>query len=232
LRLAETAAYAAQGLDQAAQSKLAALGDIILNSGFNVTSVSDPEEIERIHFLDSLSLLSIPCFEAARSIVDVGSGAGLPALVLAIVLSAEIFAVESQQKKCDFIKRAAAELSLKNVTVHCARAEDYGRGPGREAHDVAVSRALAALPVVIEYSVPLLVVGGCMVAMKGAMSDQERIQGERALGILGAGSLDSVKLQPFPDAQNRWAYVARKTRPTPSGFPRRTGIPAKRPLGG
>ena len=97
---------------------------------------------------------------------------------------------------------------------------------------MAVSRALAALPVVVEYSVPLLAVGGCMVAMKGAISDQERIQAEKALGILGGGSLESVRLQPFPDAQNRWAYVARKTRPTPSGFPRRTGIPAKRPLGG
>ena len=232
MRLAETAAYVARGLDQVAQAKLAALGDIILSSGFNVTSISDPGEIERIHFLDSLSLLSIPCIAAARSIVDVGSGAGLPALVLAIVLPAEVFAVESQQKKCDFIGRAAKELSLKNVTVHCARAEEYGRGPGRTAHDVAVSRALAALPVVVEYSVPLLTVGGFMVSMKGAISDQERIQRERALGILGGGSLESVKLQPFPDAENRWAYVARKTRPTPSDFPRRTGIPAKRPLGG
>lgn len=232
MRLAETAAYSAWGLDQAAQTGLAALGDIILNSGFNVTSISDPEEIERIHFLDSLSLLSIPCFRGAHSIVDVGSGAGLPALVLAMVLSAEIHAVESQQKKCDFIQRAADELSLKNVTVHCARAEDYGRGPGQNAHDLAVSRALAAPPVVVEYSVPLLTVGGCMVAMKGAISDQERIQAERALGILGGGSLESVRLHPFPDAQNRWAYLAKKTRPTPTGFPRRTGTPAKRPLGG
>jgi 16S rRNA (guanine527-N7)-methyltransferase len=232
LRLTETAAYAAIGLDLAAQTRLAALGDIILNSGFNVTGISDPEEIERIHFLDSLSLLSLPCLGVARSVVDVGSGAGLPALVLAIVLSAEIVAVESQQKKCGFIERAAEALSLKNVTVHCARAEEYGRSEGRQAHDVAVSRALAALPVVAEYSIPLLAIGGCMVAMKGAISDQERIQAERALGILGGGSLDSVRLQPFPEAQNRWVYLARKIRPTPPGFPRRTGMPAKRPLGG
>ncbi len=228
----ERAAYAAYGLDRTAQARLAALGDVILKSGFNVTGISDPAEIERIHFLDSLSLLSIPCFTAANSIVDLGSGAGLPTLVLAIVLRAEIVAVESQRKKCSFIERAVEELSLVNVKVCCARAEDYGRGEGRETHDVAVSRALATLPVVSEYSMPLLTIGGCMVAMKGTISDQERTQAEMAVGILGGGSLDSVKLQPFPDAQNRWVYIARKIRLTPSGFPRRTGIPAKRPLGG
>ena len=94
-----------------------------------------------------------------------------------------------------------------------------------------MSRALAALPVVAEYSVPLLRHGGTMVAMKGLISDQEWSQGVAALGILGAEKLRAVRLRPFPEATNRWAYVAQKTGVTPPGYPRRTGIPAKRPLG-
>ena len=214
-------------------ARLEALGDVILGAGFNVTGISDPEEIERTHFLDSLSLLALSAVTSARRIVDVGSGAGLPALVLAIALrEAAVTAVESQQKKCGFIQRAAKTLVLKNVDVRCARAEEYGRGEGRGSHDLAVSRAVAALPVVVEYSLPLLAHGGHMVAMKGAISDQERTQAEKAAGILGGESLNAVKLQPFPDAHNRWAYTVRKVRPTPSAYPRRPGVPAKRPLGG
>jgi 16S rRNA (guanine527-N7)-methyltransferase len=233
LELTETAAYAAQGLDARAQRSLRALGDLILGAGFNVTGVSGPEEIERVHFLDSLSLLKVPGVSEAASLADVGSGAGLPALVLAVALpGAEITAIESQRKKCSFIERTAEALELVNVVVRCARVEDYGRNEGRGRHEVAVSRAIAALPVVAEYSLPLLRPGGVMVAMKGSISDQECTQAQMALGILGGGSLDAVRLEPFVGARDRWAYVARKVGVTPDGFPRRPGIPVKRPLGG
>jgi 16S rRNA (guanine527-N7)-methyltransferase len=223
----------ARGLDAAAQHRLAVLGDLILGAGFNVTGLTDPQEIERTHFLDSLSLLDLGCVSSAKSVCDLGSGAGLPALVLALALpGVKIVAVESQRKKCAHIGRVAEALSLRNIEVYCARAEEYGRAAGREAHDVVVSRAVAALPVVAEYSLPLLLVGGTMVAMKGAISDQERTQGENALGILGSGLLEAVRLQPFAGARDRWVYLARKIRATPSEYPRRSGIPAKRPLGG
>jgi 16S rRNA (guanine527-N7)-methyltransferase len=231
VKLEETGAYSAHGLDAEALDRLSALGDLIQGAGFNITSISDPQEIERVHFLDSLSLLEVPGVRRAKHIADLGSGAGMPALVLAIALPAQIIAVESQQKKCAFIQRAVDTLTLETVTVCCARAEDYGRGEGRAAHDLVVSRAVAALPVVLEYSMPLLSPAGIMVAMKGSISDQELIQAGKALGILGGDSLEAVKLQPFPDAQNRWAYVARKIRPTPPSYPRRPGMPAKKPLG-
>ena len=209
------------------------MGDLILGAGFNVTGLTDPHEIERTHFLDSLSLLDLGYVSSASSLVDVGSGAGLPALVLALALpNVKIVAVESQRKKCAYIGRAAEALCLRNVEVYCVRAEEYGRTAGRGAHDVVVSRALAALPVVAEYSLPLLAIGGTMVAMKGAISDQERTQTEKALGILGSDLLEAVRLQPFSGAQNRWVYLARKIRVTPIDYPRRPGIPAKRPLGG
>ena len=233
MELTQTPIYESHGLDTAAQQRLATLGDLILGAELNVTGVTDPQEVERVHFLDSLSLLGIPGLSRAGRLGDVGSGGGLPALVLALALPAtEIVAIESVQKKCAYITRCARLLGLKNVRVCCARAEEYGRAEGRDSHDVVVSRAVAALPVVAEYSLPLLRVGGLMVAMKGAVSDQERIQAERALGILGGERLDALALDPFEGAHDRWAYLARKVRITPDEYPRRPGVPAKRPLGG
>jgi 16S rRNA (guanine527-N7)-methyltransferase len=232
LELQEAQAYAFRGLDGMAKGQLAILGDIIVQAGFNVTAVTQPHEIERVHFLDSLSLLDLECITGANCLADLGSGAGLPALVLAIALpSLRVVAVESQRRKCDHIERAREALSLDNVEVRCSRAEDYGRGQGRRAHDVVVSRALAALPVLAELSAPLLVRGGTMVAMKGFVSDQERIHADSALGILGCGPLETVRLRSFPGALNRLAYVAQKIGPTPDCYPRRSGIPQKRPLG-
>ena len=233
MELTEKQAYSRHGLDERAQRLLALLGDTIMRAGFNVTGVTEPLEIERIHFLDSLSLLDLDCVASAGIVADIGSGAGLPALVLAIALPhARVVALEAQRNKCAHIERAIRTLSLRNVDVQCERAEDFGRKRGREAHDVVVSRAVAALPVLSELSAPLLVRGGTMVAMKGSIPDQERIQAEAALGILGCGPLQTVRLRSFPGAENRLAYLARKTHPTPDRYPRRPGIPQKRPLGG
>lgn len=224
--------YKAHGLNGPVLDRLALLGDFLRGASFNVTGIRDCEEIERLHFLDSLSLLDLRWVREARRIVDIGSGAGLPALVLALVLPESwVVALESQRKKCAYIARAVDALGLRNIVVHCERAEEYGRGAGREAHDVAVSRAVSSLPVVAEYSIPLLVQGGLMVAMKGAISDQERTRAEKALGILGAEMLGPMRLVPFEGAENRWAYLARKVRATPDRFPRRPGVPSKRPLG-
>ena len=207
-------------------------GDLILGAGFNVTGMAVPDDIERLHFLDSLSVLDVEGVASARIMADVGSGAGIPALVLAIALpDVQISALESQRKKCGFIESAVGELGLANVTVHCARIEEYARADGRAAYDVVVSRAVGTLSLVAEYSLPLLRLGGVMVAMKGRVSNQERIHGLRALDILGAEAFDEVRLQPFAGAENRWAYVARKSRRTPDRYPRRPGVPAKRPLG-
>jgi 16S rRNA (guanine527-N7)-methyltransferase len=198
----------------------------------NVTGVTDPAEIERIHFLDSLSLLALPAVSTATSLADIGSGGGLPALVLALARPGmAVTAIESQRKKCEHIQNAATALELGNVTVCCLRVEDYARANGRAAYDVAVSRAVATLPVVVEYSMPLLRVGGAMVAMKGPISDQERTRAVGALAILGADRLEAFRSDAFVGARDRWIYVAEKVRATPDGYPRRSGVPAKRPLG-
>ena len=154
--------------------------------------------MEKTHFLDSLSLLTLPDVRAAREIADIGSGGGFPALVLALALpGTTVTAIESVGKKCEHIQQVAAALGLSNVKVHCERAEDHARSEGREAYDLALSRAVAPLPVVAEYSLPLLKVGGSMMAMKGPISDQERTQALVALGILGADGMEIVRLDPF-----------------------------------
>jgi 16S rRNA (guanine527-N7)-methyltransferase len=232
LDLVNTDDYAGYGIDARAQERLSLLGDLILGAELNITGIRDPGEIEKIHFLDSLSLLKLPDVRPARAIADIGSGGGLPALILALALpEAVVTAIESVAKKCDYIERAASKLGLSNVAVRCERAEDHARSGGREAYDVVVSRAVASLPVVAEYSLPLCRLGGVMIAMKGPISEQERTQALEALGILGADGMEVVGLEPFSGARDRVACVARKLRSTPSSYPRRTGIPQKRPLG-
>ena len=233
MELTQTQAYASRGLDGGSLDKLSRFGDLLLNPGFNVSSIREPEAIEQFHFLDCLSLFDLPQVRSAARLADLGSGAGLPALILALVLpEAKITAVESVNKKCVFIQEAAVAMGLENVDVHCTRAEDYGRGAGHAAHDVVVSRALAALPVVVEYSLPVLTQGGVMIAMKGAISIEERIHGQKALDILGGGELESIRLEPFSGAENRWVHMARKVKATPASYPRRPGLAKQRPLGG
>jgi 16S rRNA (guanine527-N7)-methyltransferase len=232
LELAETAAYFALGLDVKNQARLAQLGDLTLGAQFNVTGAKDPREIERFHFLDSLALLGLPAVAASSRLADAGSGAGFPALVLALALpELEVTAIESQRKKCQHIERVASLLGLTNVLVRCARIEELGQANARNYYDAVVSRALAPLPVVAEYSLPLLRVGGTMIAMKGAISNQELSQAKDALAILGAGELEAFELHPFAEAYNRWVYMAAKLRATPEEYPRRVGVPSKRPLG-
>jgi 16S rRNA (guanine527-N7)-methyltransferase len=232
LNLQETPAYVAYGLTDDAIAKLGRFGDLLLSSSVNVTAIRDPLGIEHMHFLDSLSLLTVPEVNEAGRVVDVGSGGGLPAIVLAVALPRlQVVAVESIRKKCAFIEEVGLLLGLSNLRVQCARAEDLGRSGLRESFDVAVARAVAPMAVVAEICLPLVRVGGVVVAMKGPMSDQERIQGQNALAILGAVEGQARQVQPFPEAENRWLYVARKASATPPDYPRRPGVPQKRPLG-
>jgi 16S rRNA (guanine527-N7)-methyltransferase len=232
LDLIHKSEYLSFELDGEAQARLSVLGDLIIGADLNVTAVRTPEDIETLHFLDSLSLLKLPGFRHAEDLADVGSGGGLPALVIAIAMPrAAVTAIESVRKKCDHIERCAGTLGLSNLRVCCERAEEHGRSERRGSYHLVVTRAVAALPVVAEYSLPLLCTGGRMVAMKGPISDQERTHALAALGILGADGMETVRLDPFPGCRDRLAYVATKHRETPSLYPRRAGVPQKRPLG-
>mgnify|MGYP000900013706 FL=1 len=153
-------------------------------------------------------------------------------MVLATALSgAQITAVESVGKKCAFITQTAERLGLSNLRVLRGRAEEIGHGAHRESFDVVVARAVGSLSLVAELCVPLVRLGGVVVAMKGLLSPSERAAGLAALAILGADQVEERVVVPFAEAQARRLVVARKRRPTPLQYPRGVGMPAKKPLG-
>jgi 16S rRNA (guanine527-N7)-methyltransferase len=191
------------------------------------TSVHDRREVENVHIADSLVGLEVPAVGEAARIVDLGSGAGLPGLVLAIARpEAEVVLVESGGKKCAWLERTVTALGLENVRVVCARAEELDEAP----FDVVTARALAALSVLCEYAAPLLREGGSLVAWKGAVDAREDADGLHAANVLGLEREEVRAVEPYPGSQRRTLHVFRKVAPTPEGYPRRPGMAAKRPL--
>ena len=187
----------------------------------------DRREVENVHIADSLVGLEVPAVGEAARIVDLGSGAGLPGLVLAIARpEAEIVLVESVGKKCAWLERTVTALGLENVRVVCARAEELDEEP----FDVVTARALASLSVLCEYAAPLLREGGSLVAWKGAVDAREDADGLHAASVLGLEREEVRAVEPYPGSQRRTLHVFRKVSPTPEGYPRRPGMAAKRPL--
>ena len=186
-----------------------------------------------IHVADSLSGLELPDVRAASWIADVGSGPGFPGLVLAVALPrARVDMIESVSRKCAVIDRLTHAAGLDNEIVRAMpmRAEERAAWGGREAYDVVTARAVAALPVLIEYASPLVAVGGVFVAWKGARDGDEEARGTKAAVEVGLEPEAVVEVQPWPEARNRHLVVYRKVSPAPERFPRRPGMAAKRPL--
>ncbi len=194
------------------------------------TTITDPQQTVDVHVADSLSGLEIAALRSASRIADLGSGAGFPALVLAVALpESHINAVESNGRKCAFIREMAAAVGVDNLSVTCARAEEWPDGLG--VHDVVCARAVAPLGVLCEYAAPLLADGGTLVAWKGRMEDDEVDTARRAAEKLGLSSPVLIPVHPFPTAEHRQLAVCVKHAPTPDRYPRRTGVAVKRPLG-
>jgi 16S rRNA (guanine527-N7)-methyltransferase len=193
------------------------------------TSVHDPAKGVDVHIADSLTGLEIAEVQTARLIADIGSGAGLPGLVLAAALrDAHVILVEAAARKCDFMRSAAVAMGLANVDVVWSRAEAWSDGLGR--CDVVCARALATLPVLCEYAAPLLRDSGLLVAWKGAIAEAEATDGAAAAAQLGLEPDVPRSVAPFPGSARRTLHVLRKVGPTPPKYPRRPGIAAKRPL--
>ena len=182
-----------------------------------------PDELVR----DSLVLLDH--LGDARRVVDVGSGGGLPGLPIAIARPGlELTLVEADQAKAAFLVQACATLGLRGVEVVARRAEDVGRDPGyREAFDVAVARALAPMPVLVELCLPLVRVGGRLLAQKTDREDAAAAA--RAISVLG-GELIGVVPAPSAARRSGTVVIVAKVGPTPEGYPRRPGVPARKPL--
>ena len=191
------------------------------NARLNLTAARDLPAIHA-HIDDSLALVPY----AIGPLIDVGSGGGFPALVLAIATGMAVTLLEPVRKKADFLARAASELDLANVRVLAQRAERAGHEASlREHFASATARAVGALPVVLELTVPFLAPGGRALLQRGAVDAAERAAAADAALVLGAEIAEEIPL-----AGQRRMVLARKMTPTPQRFPRRDGVPAKRPL--
>lgn len=212
------------------------------NQRFNLTAVTDPQQVEIRHFLDSLScLLALtavntkpPTAWLVRSLqaLDIGSGAGFPGLPLKIVWpSLKLTLLEARQKKVRFLEHIVAELGLDTVTAVHARAETLAHHPDhRGAYDLVFGRAVAELPVLLEYGLPFCRRGGMVVAQKGEAATAEAIASEQALAILGGELRRIVPVEVPGLAETRHIMLVEKVAQTPDRYPRRPGMPQKRPL--
>ena len=202
------------------------------NQRFNLTAVRSAEEIRVKHFLDSFTCMLAIRDNPGRRIIDIGTGAGFPGLVLKIAYPAiQVTLVESVGKKASFCQHVVRVLGLEEVEVLQERAENLGQMPDhREQYDWAVARAVAAMPVLAEYLLPLVRVGGSMLAMKGESGPAECQASERTMTMLGGHLRQLVPVVLPGVVEERYLVVVDKVAATPEKYPRRVGIPAKRPL--
>jgi 16S rRNA (guanine527-N7)-methyltransferase len=207
---------------------------LVWNEKMNLTAITDPEGVQVRHFLDSLSILGIPLEglpDAAR-VLDVGTGAGLPGLVLKIVRPAwGVDMFDATKKKVDFLKHVIGHLNLKGVKAFQGRAEEVAHDPRhREAYDLVVARALARSATLAEYLLPFCKVGGWVLMQKGPTPQEELAEADYAIRELG-GQVEGLHPVHLPGLEAPHHLIClRKIAPTPDFYPRMTGIPSKRPL--
>ena len=193
------------------------------------TTVREPAQALDVHVADSLSGLVLRAVRNARSIADLGAGAGFPGLALAAALpDAAVALIESVGRKCAFLERAVGTALLTNAEVVCRRAEEWDDGIG--TRDLVTARALAPLAVIAEYAAPLLRRGGSLVAWKGARDADEEADAAAAAGVLGLELVEVRRVDPFPRVEERHLHLYSKVSETPARFPRRPGMARKRPL--
>jgi 16S rRNA (guanine527-N7)-methyltransferase len=185
-----------------------------------------------VHIADSLSALEFDQMRSARRIADLGSGAGLPGLVLAAVLpEARVDLIESVSRKCAFLLAAIDRTGVDNAAVVCERSESWAAGEGREAYDAVTARALGRLVTLAELASPLLADGGLVFAWRGRREREQEEELARAADRLGVEPIEVRAVEPYPGSRDRHIHLLRKNGPTPNDLPRRAGMAAKRPFG-
>lgn len=203
------------------------------NEKINLTAITAPQEVAVKHMIDSLTAWDGKRLKNVKSMIDVGTGAGFPGIPLKIYQpQLKLTLLDSLNKRIKFLQTVVDELGLSDVECIHARAEEGAKNPKlREKHDLAVSRAVARLPVLAEYCLPFVKVGGIFAALKGMKFAEEAEEGQKALQILGGSEADCVPVKlPGLDDKRAVIYV-KKVKSTPKKYPRKAGTPDKSPLG-
>jgi len=202
------------------------------NHKFNLTAIRDTESIRTKHFLDSFSCILAWKASPPDRLIDVGTGAGFPGIPLKILYpNLKLTLVESVGKKAMFCQHIVRVLGLEHVDVIQARAEDLGQKPvHREKYDWAVARAVANLNVLSEYLIPLVKVGGMVLAQKGESGPAEAQSAENAMKLLGGKLKQLIPVNLPGVADDRYLVLIEKVAATPPKYPRKPGMPMKQPL--
>ena len=202
------------------------------NRRMNLTAIVDPAEIVIKHYLDALTLTTVvPDFDDLR-LIDVGAGAGFPGLALAIAFPGlTVTLLDSTAKKLRFIAHAGHDIGLSNISTLHARAEDAGRSSEhRETYDIVTARAVARMPALMEYTLPLAKLAGQVIAMAGSNAYDDSNSAAKAIDLLG-GELFAIERINLPTLDNpRYLVVIDKIRPTPARYPRSAGMPTRDPI--
>ena len=193
------------------------------NTRMNLTALTAPEDVAVKHIIDSLTAYDAALFDEAATLIDVGTGAGLPGIPLALYAPhIAVTLMDALQKRVRFLREVTAAMGLTNTRCIHARAEEAARqAEHREHYDIAVSRAVARMPVLLAYTLPLVRVGGTLLALKGRAYAEEAAEGAATANILGGGKIHArpVHLPGLDDV--RAILAVRKERPTPNAYPRR-----------
>lgn len=212
--------------------QFAAYQDLLLtwNERMNLTAVRQPQDIQERHFLDALTCATVTGDLNGASLIDIGTGAGFPGLPLKLLFpKMQLVLVDSVVKKTNFLQTAVAELALTHVEVLAERSEVLGQSPAhREQYDWVVARGVAELRVLAEYLLPLCKLGGHVLAQKGKNAAAEVAEAATAVRILG-GAEPEIQAVQLPHKEHYLVVIAKKGK-TPETYPRRIGVPAKRPL--
>ena len=202
------------------------------NTRMNLTALTAPEDVAVKHIIDSLTAYDAARFDGARTLIDVGTGAGLPGIPLAVYAPhLTVTLLDALNKRVRFLTEVTAAMGLQNVRCIHARAEEAARtAEHRAAYDIAVSRAVARLPVLLEYTLPFVRVGGTLLALKGRAYAEEQKEARRAAEVLGGGRITArpVHLPGLDDV--RAILTVTKERQTPAAYPRGGGAPTRRPI--
>ena len=206
------------------------------NKVMNLTAITEYEEVITKHFLDSLAVVKTSCFKpeklAGKRLIDIGTGAGFPGIPLKIAFpELEILLLDSLNKRINFLNEVTEMLGLTKINTVHGRAEDYAKQKGyRESFDFCVSRAVANLSTLSEYCIPFVKQGGCFISYKSGSVDQELIQAEMAVKILGGQREEVVRFSLADTDMDRSFVVIRKAKPTPKKYPRMFSKIKKSPL--